>query len=119
MANLKDVVIPLRTLDPGDEDWTDLEPIRNLVGDAKVVGVGEAAHGVGEFHQLRHRLLRYFVEELGFTAYCTEFPFDEGVAINEWIHGGPGTVNDVSQLGRHAPFGEGAEARAHPAGGGR
>ena len=112
MASLKDVVAPLRTLNPGDEDWVDLEPIRSLVGDARVVGVGEAAHGVGEFHNLRHRLLRYFVAKLGFTAYCTEFPFDEGLAINEWIHGGPGDVGDVTTLGRHAPFGEGTEARA-------
>ena len=112
MASLKDVVAPLRTLNPGDEDWVDLEPIRSLVGDARVVGVGEAAHGVGEFHNLRHRLLRYFVAKLGFTAYCTEFPFDEGLAINAWIHGGSGNVGDVTTLGRHAPFGEGTEARA-------
>ncbi|HWU25131.1 MAG TPA: erythromycin esterase family protein [Rhizomicrobium sp.] len=113
MAHIKDIAVALRTLNPDDEDWSDLAPIRKLIGDARVVGVGEAAHGVGQFHDLRHRLLRFLVEELGFTAYCTEFPFDEGIAINEWIHGGPGKLGDVTQLGRHAPFGEGTEARAH------
>src|SRR3974390_474921 len=113
MANIKDVAAPLRTLNPDDENWSDFAPIRELIGNARVVSVGESAHGVGEFFNLRQRLFRFLVKELGFTAYCTEFPFDEGMRINEWIHGGPGTVNDVTDHGKHVSLGEGREAGAH------
>lgn len=60
--------IPLRTLDPEDDDFADLEPLKEIVGDARVVGIGESAHRVHEPYQLRHRLLRFLVSELGFAA---------------------------------------------------
>ena len=45
----------------------DLEPLGELVGDARVVGIGESAHYVREFYLLRHRLLRFLVQRRGFT----------------------------------------------------
>jgi erythromycin esterase len=112
MPDIKDVAVPLRSINPDDEDWSDLAPIRALVGDARVVSIGESAHGIGEFYNLRQRLFRFLVKELGFTAYCTEFPFGDGVRVNAWIHGGPGGVNDVTEHGRHVALGWGREAGA-------
>jgi erythromycin esterase len=70
----------------------DLEPLREVIGDARVVAIGESAHYVREFYLLRHRLLRFLAERLGFTVYALEAPFTEAHAIDAWVQGGPGTV---------------------------
>jgi erythromycin esterase len=88
----------LRTLDPDDEDYSDLEPLRDIVGDARVVAIGESTHRVHEFYQVRHRLTRFLVTRMGFNAFVMESAFPEGLAVNEWIHGGPG---ELDQLLRH------------------
>ncbi|HET9495096.1 MAG TPA: erythromycin esterase family protein [Chloroflexia bacterium] len=74
----------------------DLKPLRELVGGARVVAIGESAHYVREFYLLRHRLLRFFVEQGGFTVYALEAPFTESHAIDAWVRGGPGTVQEAA-----------------------
>jgi len=92
------------TLDP-QAPLDDLEPLREVIGDARVVAIGESAHYVREFYLLRHRLLRFLVERLGFTVYALEAPFTEAHAIDAWVQGGPGTVEEVAAAG--VPFNQG------------
>lgn len=87
----------LRTLDPDDPDVSDLEPLRDLVGDSRVVAIGESAHGVREFYRLRDRLVRYLVAELGFTALALESGFPEGLALDDWVLGGEGDLDWLSR----------------------
>jgi len=89
---------PLRTIDPDDDDFSDLEPLREIVGDARVVAIGEGAHRIHEFYQIRHRITRFLVAELGFSAFVMESGFPEGLAVDDWIAGGPG---DLAELQRH------------------
>jgi erythromycin esterase len=102
---------PLRTLDPADEDFSDLEPLREIVGDARVVAIGESAHRVHEFYQLRHRLTRFLVREMGFGAMVLESGFPEGLAVNDWVHGGPGDRDTLLQDGVTYRFGRCREMR--------
>lgn len=50
--------IPLKGVVPG-EDLEDMQPLKALVGNAKVVALGEATHGTREFFQLKHRMLEF------------------------------------------------------------
>ncbi|MFC3495799.1 erythromycin esterase family protein [Glycomyces rhizosphaerae] len=84
------------SLEP-DAPLDDLEPLGELVGDARVVAIGESAHHVGEFYRLRHRMLRFLVERCGFTVYAFEAPAGESRAIDAWIRGGPGSVTEVAR----------------------
>ncbi|MDP9791764.1 erythromycin esterase [Catenuloplanes nepalensis] len=81
--------IALTTVDP-DAPLDDLEPLRALIGGARVVGIGESSHYVREYQLLRHRLLRFLVERMGFTAYAQESGFSEGLALGSWVAGAPG-----------------------------
>lgn len=83
--------IPLRGLDPGG-DRSDLSPIRAMVGDARVVALGEPAHGVHQPLTFRNRLFEYLVEELGFTAIAVESAFPESRSLSDYVSGGPGTA---------------------------
>lgn len=103
----------LRTLDPSDMDFADLEPLREIVGDARVVAIGESTHRVHEFYDLRHRLIRFLVAELGFTAFVMESGFPEGMSVNDWIHGGPGDLDHVLSHGITYQMGKCAEMRDH------
>ncbi|MFI6925394.1 erythromycin esterase family protein [Nonomuraea spiralis] len=97
---------PLRHLDPEAADLEDARTVRDLVGDARVVAVGEGAHNVPEFYRLKDRLFRILVRELGFTAFVMESGFAEGLAVDAWVHGGPGQVEAVARDGITYRFGE-------------
>ena len=79
-----------------DAPLDDLEPMRDLVGGARVVAIGESAHYIPEFHVVRHRLLRFLVERLGFTIYALEAPFTTGRAIGRWIEQGDGDIGEIA-----------------------
>lgn len=97
---------PLRHLDPGAADLDDARTVRDLVGDARVVAVGEGAHNVPEFYLLKDRLFRILVRELGFSAFVMESGFAEGLAVDAWVHGGAGQVEAVARDGITYRFGE-------------
>lgn len=86
---MKAAAIPIRTADPaGATD--DLEPLGAAVGDARLVGLGEATHGTREFFQLKHRVFRHLVEARGFTAIALEAPFAEALAVDTYVRTGKG-----------------------------
>jgi erythromycin esterase len=89
MSKLTDVsVTPLATLDPM-VGLDDLKPLKRLIGnDVRVVAIGETAHAAREFYLLRHRLARFFVEQMGFTAVVWESGFPEGFLVDDYIQGG-------------------------------
>ncbi|MEU2561025.1 erythromycin esterase family protein [Streptomyces longispororuber] len=89
----------------------DLEPLRALVGDARVVALGENSHQIREFGQLRHRILRFLVERLGFTVYAMEYGAAEGRPVDAWIQGGPGDIDDLLAPGHRPAAGGGQEPR--------
>ena len=53
---------PITSLELGSS-LTDLEPLAVIVGEARIVGMGEATHGTSEFTQVRARMLEYLVRE--------------------------------------------------------
>ncbi|NUW34520.1 erythromycin esterase family protein [Nonomuraea sp. SMC257] len=79
---------------------------RDLADDARVVALGEGAHNITQFYELKDELFRLLVEEHGFTAFVMESGFAEGLAVNAWVHGGPGEVETVARDGITYRFGE-------------
>ncbi|BCJ33950.1 hypothetical protein Athai_14530 [Actinocatenispora thailandica] len=86
------------TIDP-DAPLDDLEPLRELIGDARVVGIGESAHHVAEFYRVRHRVNRFLVERCGFDTYVFEAPLTEADALDAWVAGAPGPRPKLPGMG--------------------
>lgn len=84
LAWVKQHAIALASVEPGS-GFEDLEPLRAIVGAARVVGVGEATHGTHEFRALRQRLLEFLVERMGFRAVVIEESFAETLADDEYV----------------------------------
>ncbi len=81
--------IPLETVEAG-HGFRDLEPLKKLVGNARIVALGEATHGTREFFQLKHRMLEFLVSEMGFTVFGMEAPMPEGFDVNHYVLTGEG-----------------------------
>jgi erythromycin esterase len=79
----------LETVEPG-HGFADLSAFGSMVGDARVVGLGEATHGNHEFQRLKHRLIEYLVSEKGFSIVAIEANQPECRAINEYVLHGKG-----------------------------
>ncbi|MEU5299194.1 erythromycin esterase family protein [Streptomyces noursei] len=85
---------PLTHLDP-EAPLDDLEPLRAVIGDARVVAIGESSHFIDEFALMRERVLRFLVERCGFTVLAFEYGFSEGIPLDAWAQG-EGTDDDLS-----------------------
>ena len=81
--------MPLASVEAG-HGFADLEPLRHIIGDARIVSLGEATHGTREFFQLKHRLLEFCVSELGFTIFGIEASYPECLRINDYVLNGTG-----------------------------
>ena len=69
---------------------TDLEPLAGVVGEARIVAMGEATHGTAEFTQLRARMLEYLVRRKGFTVFALETSMAGARDLNAYVQGGAG-----------------------------
>ncbi|GAB3062053.1 hypothetical protein GCM10027053_25580 [Intrasporangium mesophilum] len=74
--------------------------LRRVVGGARVVALGEGAHQIVEFHQLRGEILRILVDDLGVTALVLESGFPEGLTVDAWLHGPPESGATAAQVAR-------------------
>lgn len=78
---------PLRSTEPGGNTG-DLRALGAMVGDAKVVGLGEATHGSHEFFAMKQRVFRHLVEDEGFTTFALEMSWTAYLRIDEYLQGG-------------------------------
>ena len=92
--------IPIEGVDPGVSD-ADLQPLRQLFGESRVIALGEATHGTAEFITLKHRLIRYLVENHGVRLLLIEGLWPEFLRVNAYLINGTG---DPSVLIRHENY---------------
>lgn len=64
--------VPVRSIDAGDEDFTDLEPLLDAIGSARVVQLGEPSHGAGSSFAAKVRLIKFLHQRMGFEVVAWE-----------------------------------------------
>jgi len=92
--------IRLTTVEAG-HGFDDLQPLKGIIGSARIVTLGEATHGSREFFQLKHRLLEFLATEMGFTIFSIEANMPEAYRLNDYVLNGTG---DPAQLLRGMYF---------------
>jgi len=80
-ATIRDAAHPLT----GAKD--DYDPLLDLIGDARVVLLGETSHGTHEFYRERARITRRLIEEKGFDAVAVEADWPDAYRVNRWVRG--------------------------------
>ena len=69
---------------------SDLEPLRDMVGNAVLLGIGDGTHGTHEFYTMRLRVIDFAVREMGFDVVALEAPFVLMNRMDVYVQGGPG-----------------------------
>lgn len=64
--------IIVRSIDPMDENFSDLEPLIDAIGSARVVQLGEPSHGAGSAFAAKVRLVKFLHRRMGFDVLAWE-----------------------------------------------
>ncbi|HYO78271.1 MAG TPA: erythromycin esterase family protein [Thermoanaerobaculia bacterium] len=91
---IRATAVPFATTD-ARTGTRDLEPLREIVGDARIVSLGEATHGSREFFTMKHRVLEYLVEEMGFTIFAIEANLPEADVVDDYVLHGKGDSREA------------------------
>lgn len=90
--DLRDRVVPVRTLDPVDEDFSDLAGLSEAIGGARVVQLGESSHGAGRTFAAKTRLVKFLHRELGFDVLVWESGMYGLRTVNDSLRAGADPV---------------------------
>jgi len=85
----KKAAIRIRSTDP-NHDLADLEPLKRMIGDARIVAIGESRHDIHEQFQLKHRIVELLVQQMNFTAVAMEVSMPDATRINDYVVRGVG-----------------------------
>ncbi|MGJ0845565.1 erythromycin esterase family protein [Tissierella praeacuta] len=96
-SKLKDKLIPLETTNAGN-GFEDLQPLKKVLKDVKIIGMGEATHGTKEFFEMKHRMFEFLVEEMGYRAFAIESEFGCHRIINDYILHDKGSIEDTLKV---------------------
>ena len=76
-------------------DFKDLEFLKTIVKDSKIIALGESTHGTSEFFKVKHRILQYAILELGVRVFILEDNQLLVERINEYVLLGKGEAETV------------------------
>ncbi len=77
------------------EKQDDLNLLKQIVGKAEVVCLGESRHDIHEQFQLKHRFIKYLVEEMNFTTFVLEASLPYSNKINDYVLNGNGNIDEL------------------------
>ena len=86
---LKENSVHLDTVESGS-GFDDMEPLKAVIGQARMVALGEAAHLNGDFYRMKHRMIEFLVSEMDFNVVAFEAPFAGALELNEYLLSGLG-----------------------------
>ena len=79
-------------LSNGSNDFKELQ--KKLTG-VKIVGLGEVTHGSSEIFKMKHRFIRFLVENLDFNIFSIEGNMPEAYDINRYIRNSEESAKSV------------------------
>ncbi|HZE15334.1 MAG TPA: erythromycin esterase family protein, partial [Mycobacterium sp.] len=63
------------------------EVLSELIGDARIVLIGESSHGTREFYEARAEITKWLIEEKGFCAVTAEADWPDAYRVNRYVRG--------------------------------
>lgn len=99
VKELDNVITPLNGSSP-DLGNGDLR-VLDFLGDARMVGLGEATHNTKEFFRMKHRIFKYLVEEHGAKVFGFECDFAESIYFDRYITTGEGNLEELMTTKMH------------------
>jgi erythromycin esterase-like protein len=85
-------------------DPSDYDALIAMVGDARLVLLGEASHGTHEFYRERARITKRLIAEHGFSAVAIEGDWPDAYRVNRYVRGAGGDASAEEALGGFRRF---------------
>lgn len=85
-------VIAVRSVDASDEDFSDLEPLAQRIGHARIVQLGEPSHGAGVCFEAKVRLIKFLHQRMGFDVLAWESGFNDAEYTEAGLRAGQDAV---------------------------
>jgi erythromycin esterase-like protein len=76
----------------------DFDPLLDMIGDARLVLLGEASHGTHEFYRIRAEITKRLIREKGFTGVAVEADWPDAYAVNRYVRGEAAGADAVDAL---------------------
>jgi predicted phosphoribosyltransferase len=64
-----------------------IEALEEIIGDARIVLIGEGSHGTQEFYAARTEITKWLIEEKGFCAIAAEADWPDAYRVNRYVQG--------------------------------
>jgi erythromycin esterase-like protein len=93
-----------REAHPLTGDERDYDALLALIGDARIVLLGEASHGTHEFYRERARITKLLVAEHGFDAVAIEGDWPDAYRVNRYVQGARSDADAEAALGGFRRF---------------
>lgn len=88
-------LIPVRSIDPADIDFSDLEPLKTKLKNVRIVLLGEQTHGEGSAFMAKSRIIKFLHEEMGFDVLAFESGFYDCARIWDNVKKGNPLTSEV------------------------
>ncbi|QBD78674.1 erythromycin esterase family protein [Ktedonosporobacter rubrisoli] len=98
LKELQDIAHPLQ----GNTD--NYDPLLELIGNARLVLIGEASHGTHEFYQQRAAITQRLIQEKGFTVVAVEADWPDAYRVNRYVRGLDDDANGREALSSFVRF---------------
>jgi erythromycin esterase-like protein len=83
---------------------TDYDELLRLIGDRRVVLIGEASHGTHEFYRERAKITRRLIDECGFNVVTLEADFPDAHRVHRYVTGASDDAGASTALGDFRRF---------------
>lgn len=102
-TKLKNNLIPIKTT-IAENGFDDLQPLKEILKDKKIIGLGEATLGAKEFYEMKHRIVEFLVKEMDYRLFAIDAEFAEAKIVNDYILNDGGNIEDAIWVIRHLPW---------------
>ena len=82
----------------------DYDSLFDLIGDRRLVLIGEASHGTHEFYRERARITRRLIDQRGFTVVAVEGDWPDAYRVNRYVMGMSSDTDADTALGGFRRF---------------
>jgi erythromycin esterase-like protein len=81
-------LIPTATITPIDKREKYLDSLVAMIGNKRIVAIGEDTHGTGDFYDLRAAITQRLIRQKGFTTVILENPHEDMMALQDQLAAG-------------------------------
>lgn len=96
---LKNNLTTIKTVQ-AESGFDDLEPLIKMIGDSRIVGLGENTHGTSEVFKMKDRLVEFLSTKMNFTIFSIEVNMPEAYKLNDYVlHGNGDPTSLLKRMG--------------------